>query len=176
VAGNPVPTTYIDRNIGCAKGTYFVTTVLADGRESLPSASFTVTVPCIVIGYLSPLITAGDSSYSGGFKGTSGVTIAWQLKQFSGTYLNNLNLNLLGATYAVSTPTSSCLPTAVPLGFQQTLFSPTSGPAANSTFVFNPTTNAFTFNWNTTALPKGCYVIELDLGDGQVKRTALKLQ
>jgi hypothetical protein len=101
------------------------------------------------------------------------VTIAWQLKQFSGTYLNNLNLNLLGARQVTGT---SCLPSAVPLGFTQTLFSPTTGPAGGSTFVFNPTTNAFTFNWNTSALQKGCYVVELDLGDGQVKRTALTLQ
>lgn len=172
-------TTYTDQNVAsCTTYTYIATAVLADGRESVSSNAVSKTLPCIFIGFQSPLATAGETSYSGQLALSKGVAIKWQLTDLNGTYISTLNLNTLGKRFTGQpTANGKCpLPNVVPLGLDQPpLYSPASG-ANGGTFEYDTKKNQFVFTWNTATASAGCYVIELDLADGQVKRTSLKLQ
>jgi hypothetical protein len=183
VAGNL--TAYTDANVTCGPTyTYFVTAVLAgtEGQESVPTNSVSLTAcvpPYAFNGFLSPLQTAGDSSFSGAFTQGKAVPAKWQLKDTSGNYVTDLNVNTLGAKYLGPMPSSGVcpLPGAVPAGFDQPpLYSPTTGAKGNSTFRYDSKNNQFIFNWDTKGYSKGCYILELDLNSGQVLRTALQLK
>ena len=194
VAGNTL--SFTDQNVTCGPTyTYFVTALLSDGRESVPSNSVSLTdcaPPYIFTGFYSPLVTAdppNTNSYSGAFNLSKSVTAKWTLQDSSGNLVTNLNANTLygigpfapqadGSCRPLSqvnlvagcslTSPSSCPANAT------TLFSPTTGAKGNSTFRFS--TNQFVFNWDTKTTAAGCYVLELDLDSGQVERTGLKLQ
>ncbi len=178
--------TFTDKNVVCGPTyTYFVTAVLAGTnppQESVPSNSVSLTdcaPPYNFNGFLTPLALAGNTSFSGAFNQGKSVPIKWQLKDSSGNFVSNLNVNTLGERFlGPAPPTGVCpLPGAVSPGFDQPpLFSPTTGAEGNSTFRYDTTNNQFIFNWDTKPFSTGCYVIELDLDSGQVERTALKLQ
>jgi hypothetical protein len=182
ISGSPPPTAYTDQNVSCATYTYFVTAVLADGRESVPSnLTAPIPVPCIFIGFLSPLKTAGDNSYSGAFEDDV-IPIKWQIKDASGHYISDLTVNTLGESFSPLPKNGVCpLPSTVPPGSNlTTLYSPSTGVARskvppNNTFTYDKKSNQFVFKWNSEGFQTGCYIIELDLRDGQVKRTSLRL-
>jgi len=193
VPGNTL--TYLDKNVTCGPTyTYFVTALLSDGRESVPSNSVSLTdctPPYVFSGFFSPLATAdppNTNSYSGIFNLGKSVTAKWTLQDSSGNIVTNLNTNtLFGVGPFAPQADGSCRPSQVnkvagcsvnnpsscPANVQA-LYSPTAGAKGNSTFRFS--TNQFVFNWDTKTTTAGCYVLELDLDSGQVERTGLKLQ
>jgi hypothetical protein len=167
VSGNPLKTTYTDQKAGCATFTYFITDVLVDGRESIPTNSVSISVPCTFVGFLSPLNTAGTLSaptFSGVVNQTSAVPIKWELLDFNGNPIGDLStVSLLSAcpTTGKTSPPSGvgCVP----------LYSPTTGAKGNSTFRFS--SPQFIFNWDTISsvgpVPAGAFfTIELQLNDG----------
>ena len=193
VAGNAL--TFTDQNVTCGPTyTYFVTALLSDARESVPSNSVSFTdcaPPYVFTGFYSPLTTAdppNTNSYSGAFNLSKSVTAKWALQDSSGNLVTNLNANTLyGIGPFAPQADGSCRPSQVNLvagcsltmpsscpANATTLFSPTTGAKGNSTFRFS--TNQFVFNWDTKTTTAGCYVLELDLDSGQVERTGLKLQ
>jgi hypothetical protein len=193
VPGNTL--TYTDKNVTCGPTyTYFVTALLSDGRESVPSNSVSQTdcaPPYVFTGFYSPLATADPpnaNSYSGIFNLGKSVTAKWALQDSMGNVVTNLNANTLyGVGPFAPQADGTCRPLQVnkvagcsvnnppscPANVQA-LYSPTSGAKGNSTFRFS--SNQFVFNWDTKTTTAGCYVLELDLDSGQVERTGLKLQ
>ena len=193
VLGNTL--TYTDKNVTCGPTyTYFVTAMLSDGRESVPSNSVSMTdcpPPYGFTGFAPPLVTAdpaNPNSYSGTFNLGKSVTAKWSLQDSSGNYVSNLNANTL---YGIGPFTlqadGTCRPSQVQVvagcsmsnpstcpSNATALYSPTTGAKGASTFRFS--TNQFVFNWDTKTTTAGCYVLELDLDSGQVERTGLKLQ
>ena len=193
VPGNAL--TYTDKNVTCGPTyTYFVTALLSDGRESVPSTSVSLTdcaPPYVFTGFYSPLATAdppNTNSYSGIFNLGKSVTAKWMLQDSSGNLVTNLNANTLyGVGPFAPQADGTCRPSQVSKVAEctannpsscaanvQTLYSPTGGAKGNSTFRFS--TNQFVFNWDTKTTTAGCYVLELDLDSGQVERSGLKLQ
>jgi hypothetical protein len=191
VSGSPLGTSYLDSNVTCGPlYTYFVTAVLADGRESAPSNSVSQRAcppPYTFIGFFSPLSPAGDSSNSGTFNLSKSVTAKWTLQDSNGNYIGNLNANsllALGPTKPLANGTCP-LPSQVPVYLNypgsypsgsSILYSPQSGAKGKSIFRIATSNNQFIFNWDTTSFLPGCYVLELDLDSGQVQRTTMKLQ
>jgi hypothetical protein len=193
VPGNAL--TYTDKNVTCGPTyTYFVTALLADGRESAPSNSVSMTdcsPPYTFTGFYSPLATADPpnyNSYSGSYNLSKSITAKWTLQDSKGNLVTNLNANILYAVgpfapqadgscrpsqVSVVAGCSSNKPSSCPAN-TTTLFSPTAGAKGSSTFRFS--TNQFVFNWDTKTTVAGCYVLELDLDSGQVERSGLKLQ
>jgi hypothetical protein len=193
VIGNTL--TYTDKNVTCGPTyTYFVTAMLSDGRESVPSNSVSMTdcgPPYRFTGFSPPLVTAdpaNPNSYSGTFNLGKSVTAKWSLQDSSGNSVSNLNANTL---YGIGPFTPQADGTCRPLQVNAVagcsvnnpstcpsnataLYSPTAGAKGSSTFRFS--TNQFVFNWDTKTTTAGCYVLELDLDSGQVERTGLKLQ
>ena len=190
VPGNPPATSFLDTNVTCGPTyTYFVTALLSDGRESVPSNSVSLKAcgsPYIFTGFYPTLSPAGDSSNSGSFNIGKSVTAKWTLQDSSGNYIGNLNANKLYAVGPVNPlANGKCpLPGQVPVflgstGYPlnvATLYSPSTGAKGGSTFRIATSNNQFIFNWDTTGFTAGCYVLELDLDSGQVERTTLKLQ
>jgi len=192
VPGNTL--TYTDKNVTCGPTyTYFVTALLSDGRESVPSNSVSLTdcaPPYVFTGFYSPLATAdppNTNSYSGIFNLGKSVTAKWMLQDSSGNLVTNLNANTLyGVGPFAPQADGTCRPSQVSkvagctvnnppsCPANVTLYSPTTGAKGNSTFRFS--TNQFVFNWDTKTTTAGCYVLELDLDSGQVERSGLKLQ
>jgi hypothetical protein len=178
------PITYVDKNVICGTNyTYFVTAILAGTsppQESSPSNSVSLTGPCYTFtGFLPPLATAGDSSYSGAFEDDV-IPIKWQIQDISGNYVTDLTVNTLKEYFTPLPKNKVCpLPSTAPGNYKLIpLYSPAAGVAPSkvkpkNTFTSN--SNQFIFNWNSEDYPLGCYIIELDLQDGQVKRTSLRL-
>jgi hypothetical protein len=88
----------------------------------------------------------------------------------------------LGESFSPLPKNGVCpLPSTVPPGSNlTTLYSPSTGVARskvppNNTFTYDKKSNQFVFKWNSEGFQTGCYIIELDLRDGQVKRTSLRL-
>jgi hypothetical protein len=175
-AGTPLPLqpfNYIDQKVACATYTYFVTTVLSDGRESVPSnTSAPISVPCTFtfVGFLSPLSTAGTitaPSFSGSVKQGSAVPLKWEILDANGNPIADLNtLKLMQAcptTSSTAPPASSAIPPCV------LLYSPTAGAKGKSTYRFS--SPQFIFNWDTTSTigsVAGYFTVELTLSDGSV--------
>jgi hypothetical protein len=147
-----------------------VTAVLGDSRESVPSNSVTISVPCAFIGFLSPLSTAGTVSsptFSGTVNQGSAVPLKWELLDASGNPIGDLSTlqSLLAcpntsATGAVP-PGTSCI----------TLYLPQSGATGNSTFRFS--SPQFIFNWDTSSTigsVAGFFTIELQLSGGSAAK------
>jgi hypothetical protein len=193
VPGPGAATSFLDKNVTCGPTyTYFVTALLSDGRESVPSNSVSLKAcapPYTFTGFFSPLSPVGDSSYSGAFNIGKSVTAKWTLQDSSGNFVGNLNANTLYAVGPVPLTNGACLPTNAPVFFNFTtlnqipypyptaiLYSPTTGAKGNSTFRIATSNNQFIFNWDTTPFKAGCYILEVDLDSGQVERTGLKLQ
>jgi hypothetical protein len=205
VNGTPVPPaiasvpgntlTYTDMNVTCGPAyTYFVTALLSDGRESVPSNSVSHTdclPPYIFTGFYSPLATAdppNTNSYSGIFNLGKSLTAKWTLQDSRGNLVTNLNANTLyGIGPFAPQADGTCRPSQINVVAEcsannpstcpanaTALYSPTTGAKGASTFRFS--TNQFVFNWDTKTTTAGCYVLELDLDSGQVERTGLKLQ
>lgn len=146
-------------------------------------------MPYIFTGFGSPLSTADPpnlGSYSGKFNLGKSVTVKWELQTSNGTVVSNLNANTLLTVGPIPIPSSGACPdTLTPVAYRfsgpgaypyavQALYSPTTGAKGNSMFRFS--SPQFVFNWDTSTVPSGCYVLELDLDSGQVERTGLKLQ
>lgn len=183
------PTSYNDVNVTCGPTyQYFVTAVLADGRESSPSNSISSKAcppPYTFTGFYSPMATAGDSSNSGTFNLGKSVTAKWTLQDSNGNIVTNLNANKIFAL-PVNAVNGACpLPGQLP-SYQDSpssypgainLYSPTSGAKGGSTFRISSSGNQFIFNWDTSQVSAGCYVFEVDLDSGQKPpRTSLKLK
>src|SRR5258706_7946262 len=78
----PSPFTFTDTKVACgATYSYFVTTVLSDFRESVPSnTAGPLSVPCFLLGFLFPLSTAGTitgPNFSGLVRQGSGSPLKW---------------------------------------------------------------------------------------------------
>jgi len=182
-AGTPLPLptfTYTDQKVSCATYTYFITTVLTDGRESTPSStSAPISVPCMFVGFLSPLATAGTitaPSFSGTVNQGSAVPLKWEILDANGNPISDLStLKLMQAcptTGSTVPPASSTVPPCV------LLYSPTVGAKGNSTFRFS--SPQFIFNWDTKSTigtVAGWFTVELTLNDGSaVKATTIQFQ
>ena len=178
VSGTPLPNTYPDTKVACATYSYFVTTVLTDGRESVPSnTGGPIFVPCTFVGFLSPLSTAGTiaaPSFSGAVKQGSAVPLKWELLDANGNPIGDLTtLKLMQAcptTGSTVPPASSTVPPCV------VLYSPTSGAKGSSTFRFS--SPQFIFNWDTNSTigpVAGYFTVEVTLSDGSaVKATTIQ--
>ena len=170
---------YTDQQVGCETYSYLVTTVLTDGRESVPSNSTSaIAVPCIFIGFLSPLTTAGTvtaPSFSpGNFSAGKAVNVPWKLTTVGGIPITNLKtLSSIKACPNSNGPNGAPPANAVCV----TLFSGGT-PAGNSTFSFS--NSQFIFKWDTASTigsATGYYTIELQLSDGSAFRaTTIKLK
>jgi len=179
VSGTPPSTTFTDQKTNCATFTYFVTAVLSDGRESVPSNSVSISVPCTFIGFLSPLSTAGTLSaptFSGTANRGSAVPIKWELLDASGNPIGDLStlksMQACPTTGSLVPPGTTSIPPCV------LLYSPTSGAKGNSTFRFS--SPQFIFNWDTSSTigsVAGYFTIELTLNDGSaVKATTIQFK
>ncbi|HEV2102811.1 MAG TPA: hypothetical protein VGR58_08525 [Candidatus Acidoferrum sp.] len=175
----PLPTfTFTDQKVSCgAVYTYFVTTVLTDGREStLSSASAPISVPCMFVGFLSPLSTASKSPTQPTFSGPrnlgNAVPIKWELLDANGNPISDLStLKLMQAC-----PTTSPSPTAFPASSGCVLiYSPLKGGEGSTTFRYSAPN--FIINWDTgslSGLAPGYWTIELQLTDGRLEWTNLQ--
>jgi hypothetical protein len=148
---------------GCTTYTYFVTATIADGtafRESVPSNPQTITTACTFIGFATPLQTAGPTSYSGAYNLGKTIGIAWQLQDPTPPtpkFVNTLSFNKLGYKIVPGgVPASGkCAGpgNVTPGGFTQIL----------SPITYDSKKNQFNYSWNTTGLPAGCYILEVDI-------------
>ena len=179
VSGTPPPTAFTDQHVSCATYTYFVTAVLSDGRESVPSNSAIISVPCTFIGFLSPLSTVGTLSaptFSGTANRGSAVPIKWELLDANGNPIGDLStlksMQACPTTGSLVPPGTTSIPPCV------LLYSPTSGAKGNSTFRFS--SPQFIFNWDTASTigsAAGYFTIELTLSDGSaVKATTIQFK
>ena len=180
-AGTPLPLptfTYTDQKVSCATYSYFVITVLSDSRESVPSnTAGPISVPCLFVGFLSPLSTASKAPAPPTFSGPrnlgNAVPIKWELVDASGNPVSDLaTLKLVQAcptTGATSAPGSSAAPPCV------LIYSPLVGGEGSTTFRYSAPN--FIINWDTGSLSgitPGYWTIELQLSDGRTEWTNLQ--
>jgi len=177
----PNPFTFTDTKVSCATYSYFVTTVLSDGRESAPSnTAGPVSVPCNFVGFLSPLSTASQVPLSPTFSGPrklgNALPIKWELVDGNGNPIGDLStLKLMQAcptTGSTVPPASSAIPPCV------LIYSPTTGGEGSTTFRFS--SPSFIVNWDTGSLsgltPNTDWTIELQLSDGRIEWTTVQFQ
>ena len=187
----PLPTTFTfpDTTASCGTFTYFVTTVITDTtgitgtpgtRESVPSnTSNPVLVPCVFVGFLSPLSTASKAPAAPTFSGTrnlgNALPIKWELLDANGMPISDLSTlksaQACPTTGATSAPGSSTIPPCV------LIFSPITGGEGSTTFRFSSPT--FIINWDTgslSGLASGYWTIELQLSDGRIEWTNVLFQ
>ena len=185
VAGMPVPfpdkLNFSDTHVSCGVNySYFVTTVLSDGRESVQSnTAGPISVPCQFVGFLSPLSTAGTitaPTFSGTVNQGSAVPLKWELLDANGNPIGDLStlkfMQACPTTGNTVPPASSTIPPCV------VLYSPTTGAKGNSTFRFS--SPQFIFNWDTKSTigtVAGYFTVEVTLSDGTaVKATTIRFQ
>jgi hypothetical protein len=184
VTGTPLPLpnsfTFTDTHVSCATYSYFVTTVLSDTRESLPSTTAgPITVPCTFVGFLSPLGSAGTisaPSFSGTANQGSAIPVKYEILDANGNPIGDLStLKLMQAcptTGKTVPPATSTVPPCV------LLYSPTIGAKGNSTFRFS--SPQFIFNWDTASTigsVTGFFTLEVTLSDGSaVKATTIQFK
>jgi hypothetical protein len=185
VTGTPLPLpnpfTFTDTKVSCGAYSYFVTTVLSDGRESVPSnTAGPISVPCMFsmfVGFLSPLSTASQAPAPPTFSGRrnlgNAVPIKWELLGASGNPVGDLTtLKLVRAcptTGATSAPGSSTSPPCV------LIYSPLTGGEGSTTFRYSAPN--FIINWDTgssSGVTPGYWTIELQLSDGRIEWTNLQ--
>jgi hypothetical protein len=182
VTGTPLPLpnpfTFTDSKVGCATYSYFVTTVLSDGRESVPSnTAGPISVACTFVGFLSPLgnasIAPAPPTFSGPRNLGNAAPIKWELLDANGNPISDLTtLKLMQAcptTGATSAPGSSTIPPCV------LIYSPVTGGKGSTTFRYSAPN--FIINWDTgslSGLAPGYWTIELQLSDGRIEWTNLQ--
>jgi hypothetical protein len=179
VTAGTLPTfTYTDQKVSCATYSYFVTTVLSDGRESVPSnTAGPISVPCTFVGFLSPMSSASKAPAPPTFSGPrnlgNAVPIKWELLDANGNPIGDLTtLKLLQAcptTGATSPPGSSFRPPCV------LIYTPLQGGEGSTTFRYSAPN--FIINWDTgslSGLAPGYWTIELQLSDGRIEWTNLQ--
>ncbi len=173
-----------------AAGCYVIELDLDSGQ--VERTALKVAAPYKFTGFYSPLATAdppNTGSYSGTASATKSITAKWTLQTSSGTIITNTNVNTLVAVGPFATLSDgSCRTTQVNIYAScslnnsctvpgKVLLSPTT-TKGNSSLKFS--SGQFVFNWDTKVTPpatgKPCYVLELDLDNGQVERTGIKLQ
>jgi hypothetical protein len=174
----PNPFTFTDTKVSCAMYSYFVTTVLTDGRESVPSnTAGPISVPCTFVGFLSPMSTAGTitaPTFSSMVNQGSAVPLKWELLDAKGNPIGDLStlkfMQACPTTGETVPPASSTIPPCV------LLYSPTTGAKGNSTFRFS--SPQFIFNWDTATTigsVAGYFIVEVTLSDGSaVKATTIQ--
>jgi parallel beta-helix repeat protein len=174
LVGTPPATTFTD-TVTCEPGgyRYFVTAVQSNtstnpGQESTQSNTVSTILPdttdkltgCYTFtGFSSP--AAGSSAVRGSL-----VPITWSVQDdlyTKGAFVSNTTANTLVAIGPVSNDTLCGSPTNQT---NSTTILSKGTPAAQISVSTGPTFK-FTFNWDTTAFPEGCYVLELDLDSGQ---------
>jgi hypothetical protein len=171
----PLPDqSFTDTKVSCATYSYKVTTVLIDGRESVPSnTAGPISVPCIFVGFLSPLSTASQAlappTFSGPRNLGNAVPIKWELLDANGNPIGDLTtLKLVQAcptAGANSPPGSACV----------LIFSPLTGGEGSTTFRYSAPN--FIINWDTgssSGLTPGFWTLELQLSDGRIEWTNLQ--
>ena len=170
--------TFPDTKVSCgATYSYFVTTVLSDGRESVPSNTTRppVSVNCAFVGFLSPMSTASQApappTFSGARNLGNAVPIKWALQDGSGNPISDLTtLKLMQAC-------STTGPTSLPSATCVLIYSPLKGGEGSTTFRFS--SPDFIINYDTGSssnLTTGYWTIELELSDGRTEWTNIKFQ
>ena len=169
--------TFPDTKVSCgATYSYFVTTVLSDGRESVPSnVTDPISVPCVFVGFLSPMSTASQApappTFSGARNLGNAVPIKWALQDGSGNPISDLTtLKLMQAC-------STTGPTSLPSATCVLIYSPLKGGEGSTTFRFS--SPDFIINYDTGSssnLTTGYWTIELELSDGRTEWTNIKFQ
>ncbi len=175
----PLPNqSFPDTKVGCHTYSYFVTTVLTDGRESVPSnTAGPISVPCTFVGFLSPLSNASQAPAPPTFSGQrnlgNAVPTKWELLDTNGNPVGDLTtLKLVQAcptTGATSAPGSS---TSLPCVL---IYSPLTGGEGSTTFRYSAP--GFIINWDTgssSGLTPGYWTLELQLSDGRIEWTNLQ--
>jgi len=182
VTGTPLPLpnpfTFTDTQVSCATYSYFVTTVLSDGRESAPSnTAGPVSVPCNFVGFLSPLSTASQvpapPTFSGPRKLGNALPIKWELVDANGNPIGDLST--LKSAQACQT-TGSTVPPASSATCVL-IYSPTTGAKGSTTFRFS--SPSFIINWDTgslSGLAAGYWTVEVQLSDGRIEWTTVQFQ
>jgi len=171
----PNPLTFTDTKVSCATYSYFVTTVLSDGRESVQSnTAGPISVPCQFVGFLSPLSTASQApappTFSGKRQLGNAAPVKWELLDASNNPIGDLNtlksMQACPTTGATSAPGSSTSPPCV------LIYSPLTGGEGSTTFRYSAPD--FIVNWDTgssSGLTSGYWTLELELSDGRVEWT-----
>ena len=174
----PDPLTFTDTNVSCGVNySYFVTTVLSDGRESVQSNTLgPISVPCQFVGFLSPLSTASQAPAPPTFSGqrnlgTAGTPVKWELLGANNQPISDLTtLRLMQACSTMgplSAPGSGsvCVP----------IYSPLTGGEGSTTFRYSAPN--FIVNWDTgslSGLAPGVWTLELQLSDGRMYWTNIQ--
>jgi hypothetical protein len=174
----PNPSNYTDTKVSCATVSYFVTTVLSDGRESVPSdTTAPISVPCIFVGFLSPLSAASTAralpTFSGPRNLGNSLPIKWELLDANGNPVGDLSTlksaQACPTTGATTVPGSSVIPPCV------LIYSPVTGGEGSTTFRFSSPN--FIINWDTgslSGLAAGYWTVELQLSDGRMEWTTVQ--
>ena len=156
-------------------GTHTIKAVfLGDATHASSAGNSPLTVnPYTFIGFSSPLATAG--SPSGSFSLGSSVDVEWRLKDAQGNFIVN-KLSTLQSVKAIfnpaGPPTGTC-----PITTTGTVFPLYPPIATGTTFTYESGDNEYAFDWLSTGVAgKGCYTISVQLNDGTVKMTSLRLQ
>jgi hypothetical protein len=170
----PNPSNYTDTKVTCdAKVSYFVTTVLSDGRESVPSnTTVPISVPCIFVGFLSPLSAASTApalpTFSGPRNLGNAVPVKWELLDANNNPVSDLTTLTLIQACSTTGPTSAPGSTCVQI------YSPLTGGEGSTTFRYSAPN--FIVNWDTGSsshLTHGYWTLELQLSDGRMEWTNL---
>jgi len=168
------PLTYTDNNVGCGVTySYFVTTVLSDGRESVQSNTTQppISVQCQFVGLLSPLSTASQAPAAPTFSGSrnlgNAAPVKWELLGANNQPISDLTTLKLMQACSTTGPTSApgpgslCVPIYSPLGTE-----------GSTTFRYSAPN--FVVNWDTgpsSGLTHGYWTLELELSDGRTEWT-----
>jgi hypothetical protein len=165
----PNPLTFTDTNVGCGVNySYFVTTVLSDGRESVQSnTAGPISVQCQFVGFLSPLSTASQApappTNSGSRNLGNAAPVKWELLGANNQPISDLTTLQLMQACSTTGPTSApgpgsvCVPIYSPLGTE-----------GSTTFRYSAPN--FIVNWDTgvsSRLTHGWWTLELQLSDGR---------
>jgi hypothetical protein len=131
------------------------------------------------VGFFSPNATAGTEtspSDSGTANFGSAIPLKFQLKDFNGISISDVNTVVIQAVFN-GNPATSC--SGLATGPSYPIFSPTTGAAGNSTFRWDPNNQQFIVSWDSSSAAvsgKGCYSIQVQPKDGSpIKATYKKL-
>jgi hypothetical protein len=162
---NPSASPYTASAVGPA--TFTVHAVDQAGNVTSPDPSVSYLVIYNFTGFQSPLqpavmlnlpnpATPPQPKDSGSFTIGAMIPIAWQLQDFTNTYISDPTT----LTSIVAIPNPACAGTASGTG--TTLYNATTGQAA---FSYDSPNNRFVFNWNTAGTTPGCYNLVVNTND-----------
>jgi hypothetical protein len=128
-------------------------------------------------GFLPPLKMVGDTSTPPSLEDDL-IPIKWQLQDYKGNYISDLTVNTLGVSFVGPAPKNCVCPLPPPPNqpVANLIWLYKNGAVAQySSFSYDTKYKQFVFKWNAEHFKTGCYILELDLNDGTVRRTSLRV-